>query len=131
MRRQVSRTRPPSLQQVVSSNHQNPGIRHWPKRGRLDSAQQAFVCLPEATFGDEALGRIEDAASLELTRTGRFKAIVYTGELLRAQSFDFQHTVSIDVENGVRPVRHTPRFAIHHFHEDAGPANAVSGKVRN
>jgi hypothetical protein len=102
-----------------------------PQRGRLDAAQHAFVWLPGATSGDEAPGRIDDGASLALTRSYRFNGIVHTGELLGAQALDIQQTVSIDVENGVRPVHHARRFAIHHFHDDAGLANALSGKVRN
>ena len=122
---------PPSLWQPDSSNHPNPRTRYLPQRRSLDAAQQAFVWLPGAASGDKAPGRIDDGASCTLSRSCRFERVVHTGELLGAQALDIQQTVSIDVENGEGPVHHARRCAIHQFHDDAGLANALSGKVGN
>lgn len=66
-----------------------------------------------------------------LSRPCRFERVVHTGELLGAQALDIQQTVSIDVENGKRPVHHARRCALRRFHDEAGLANALSGKAGN
>ena len=57
--------------------------------------------------------------------------VVHTGELLGAQALDIQQTVGIDVENGEGPVHYARGCAKYQFHDDAGLANALSGKVGN
>ena len=122
---------PPSLGQPDSSNHPNPRARQLPQSSSLDAAQQAFVGLPGAASGDKASGRIDDGPSVAGSRSFRFQQIVHTRELLDAYALDVQQTVTIDVEDGERPVQHARRFAVHQFHDDAGLAHAPSGEVGN
>jgi hypothetical protein len=122
---------PPSLGQPDSSNHTNPRIRYLPQSRSLDASQQAFVGLPGAASGDKAPGRIDDGSSVALSRACKFERVVHAGELLGSQALDIQPTVSIDVEDGERPVHHARRLASHHFHDDAGLAYALSGEVGN
>ena len=118
----------------ISSNQPNPRARDLPQRRCLDAAQQAFVGLPGATSGNEALSRIDDGALCTLCTlrpTCRLERVVHAGELLGAQALDIQQAVGIDVENGESPVHHTDWCSAHYYHNDAGLTNALPGKVGN
>ena len=90
-----------------------------------------FVGLPEPALSDEVPGCNDDGGSVHRRWSCRCQRVVHAGNLPGVQARDIEQTVGTDVQNGEGAVEHARRRAIHHFDDDAGQANALTGEVGN